>query len=150
MEKLKFDLQRFADFDPNSVINGLYGFVYDENGAEIQSTQEFSGNIEFDKAEIKQAGRFLTVHKVMGGKGKGSIKFLKIDSVLQKKILDDPTAKFNYLGKLADPSANGEEAVMFLGVSFDSAPILAYKLGDTVEVDIDFTFDGCRYEDYIS
>lgn len=146
---MEFDLQRFADFDPNSVINGLYGFVYDENGAEIQSTQEFSSEVKYKKQEILQAGRFLSTHKVTGGSGAGSIKLLKVDSKLVKKVSDNPTAKFNFLGRLADPAANGEEAVMFLGVSFDAAPLLAYKLGDSVEVNVAFTFDGYRYESYI-
>lgn len=134
-----------AEFESNDVINGLYGFVYDENGQELTTAQEFEATVDFDKKEVKQAGKFLTTHKVVGGKGTGSVTYLKIDSRLVKKISDDPTAKFNYVGKLADPTARGEEAVMFMGVSFDSAPLLSYKLGELVEVPIDFTFDNFRY-----
>lgn len=28
-------------FDANEVINGLYGFVYDENGKQMQETKAF-------------------------------------------------------------------------------------------------------------
>lgn len=139
-----------ANFESNEIINGLYGFIYDENGQELQSTQEFEASVEFEKAEIKQAGRFMTSHKVTSGKGKGSLKMLKIDSRLQKKIADNPTGKYNFLGKLADPAARGEEAVMFMGVSFDSVPLLGYKLGDPVEVELNFTFDSFRYDTYIA
>lgn len=145
----KFDLQLFADYAINDAINGLYGFLYDENGQEIQSTQEFESEIKFEKVEIKQAGKFMSGHKVLGGSGSGSVKMLKIDSRLQKKVVDNPTGKFNFLGRLADPDARGEEAVMFLGVSFDSVQILSYKLGETVEVPFDFTFDDCRYDSWI-
>lgn len=138
-----------ADFESNDVINGLYGFLYDENGQEMQSTQEFESTIDFEKIEVKQAGKFLSGHKVVGGKGTGSVKLLKIDSRLQKKVADNPTAKFNFLGRLADPTARGEEAVMFLGVSFDSVDLLSYKLGEQVEIDMPFTFDNFRYDAWI-
>lgn len=132
-------------FNSNEVINGLYGHVYDENGQEQSSTQEFEANVTFDKKQFKIAGKLMAGNKVMGAKGDGSMKFLKVDSRLQKKILTDPTAKYNYVGKLADPTAKGEEAVLLIGVSFDGAPLTNYKLGDEVEVDLKFTFDDYRY-----
>lgn len=138
-----------ANVDTNKVINGLYGFVYDENGRELDTTQEFEAKADLDKKEIKLPGEFYTKAKVMGGKITGKIKFLKIDSKLQKKIADDPAAKFNYIGKLADPNSDGQESVVFRGVSFDSIPILSYKLGETVEIDINFTADSFDYLDTI-
>ncbi|EIW19912.1 MULTISPECIES: phage tail tube protein [Pelosinus] len=134
-----------AEYEVNDVINGLYGFVYDENGQELSTTQEFEAGIDFEKQEIKQAGKFLTSHKVTGGTGKGSINQLKVDSRLVSKIAADPTGKYTYIGKLADPTARGEEAIMFSGLSFDSAPLIGWKLGDLVEMDVDFTFDNFRY-----
>lgn len=135
--------------DVNKVINGLYGKVYDENGQELSMTQEFESTVEFEKEEIKIPGVFLAAHKVMGGSGSGSIMFLKMDTRLQRKILENPTAKYNYVGKLADPTAGGEEAALFTGVSFDSVPIMGYSLGENIEVELDFTFDGTRYLDTI-
>lgn len=139
-----------AEYNANEAINGLYGFVFDENGNELQSTQEFEASVSFDKQEIKQAGKFMNSHKVMGGNGEGSVNMLKVDSRLVAKIAADPTAKYSFIGKLDDPTARGEEAIMFTGVSFDSAPLMKYKLGDLVEIDIDFTFDGFRYLSQIS
>lgn len=132
-------------YDVNDHINGLYGKVYDENGQEIQGVQEFESEVEFEKEDIVQAGVFMKGHKVMGGSGKGSMNILKLDSRLQKKILENPTAKFNFMGKLADPTSRGEEAVLLIGVSFDGAPLMKYKVGELVEVDLDFTFDNYRY-----
>lgn len=136
-------------YDVNEHINGLYGNVYDENGQEVQGTQEFSGDVEFEKEAIKQAGKFMKGHKVMGGEGKGKMTILKLDSRLQRKIAEHPTDKYSYVGKLNDPTSRGEEAVLFIGVSFDGAPLTGYKLGELVEVDLDFTFDDYRYIDSI-
>jgi hypothetical protein len=132
-------------FEANEVINGLYGTVFDELGQEIQGTQEFEAGIELDKAAVKQAGVFLESNKVLGGKGKGKFKKLKLDSRLQAKLVANPTAKFNYMGKLADPTARGEEAVLLIGVSFDKIPLMSWKLKELVEEDFEFTFDGYRY-----
>lgn len=136
-------------FEANEVINGLYGKVYDENGKQLDSTQEYEAVLDFEKEEIKIAGKFLTSHKVMGGSGSGSTRFLKLDSRLQKKIAENPTAKYNYIGKLADPTARGEEAIMFIGLSFDGTPLMGFTLGELAEVELDFTFDDCRYLDAI-
>ena len=38
-------------FDANEVINGLYGFVYDENGKQMQETKAFEANVDYDKEE---------------------------------------------------------------------------------------------------
>lgn len=132
-------------YEANEVMNGLYGYCYDENGQQLQSTQSFEAIVEFEKEAIKQAGKFLDSHKVMGGSGSGTLMIHKLDSRLQKKIADDPTAKYNYIGKLADPTAKGEEAVMYKGVSFDSVELTKYELGAIVEAEFPFTFDDFEY-----
>lgn len=132
-------------FGANEVINGLYGFVYDEDGRELDSTQEFEASVGFKKEAIKQAGKFMESHKVMGGSGSGSVNFLKVNSRLQKKVAENPTAKFNYVGKLKDPTARGEEAVLLIGVSFDGVDLIKWQLGELVDVELDFTFDDYKY-----
>lgn len=136
-------------FNPNEVINGLYGTVHDEDGRELQGAQEFEAMIEFEKQEIKQAKKFLVGNKVMGGKGTGSMTLLHLDTRLQKKISDNPTGKYNYVGKLADPTAKGEESVVLKGVSFDSTKLIGFELGELGEIELDFTFDDYEYTDTI-
>jgi hypothetical protein len=128
-------------------INGLYGKLYDENGEQVQMTQEFEANLEFNKEEYTVPGKFMKSNKVMSGTGTGSFTILKVDSRLHKKIAENPTRKYNYVGKLADPTANGEEAVLFMGVSFDSVKLLGYNVEEMVEDDFDFTYDDFRYLD---
>ncbi len=132
-------------YEANQAINGLYGFVYDENGTELQSTQSFETNLEYEKEPIKQAGKFLDSHKVMGGSGSGTLTILKLDSRLQRKVAENPTAKYNYIGMLADPTAKGEEAIMYKGLSFDSTQLTQYELGALVEEEFPFTFDDFAY-----
>ena len=47
-------------FDANEVINGLYGFVYDENGKQMQETKAFEANVDYDKEEVLQAGKLIS------------------------------------------------------------------------------------------
>lgn len=132
-------------YDVNDVINGLYGYCYDEDGQQVQSTQSFETTIEYEKEALKQAGKFLDSHKVMSGSGSGTMTIHKLDSRLQRKIAENPTAKYNYIGKLADPTSKGEEAIMYKGVSFDSVELTKYELGAVVEAEFPFTFDDFEY-----
>jgi hypothetical protein len=134
-----------AAIDGNEIINGRYGHVYDENGQELQTVQEFEANVELDKEEIILPGQFMKTNKVMGGKGTGSVNMLKIDSRLQQKIAANPTAKFVLRGVLADPTSRGQEAVLLRGVSFDSIPLMHFAMDSNVEVEVDFTFDAFQY-----
>ncbi len=132
-------------FDANNVINGLYGFVYDGNGQQMQDVKAFETNVEYDKEEVLQAGRLMKGHKVMAAGGSGTITAHKVDSRLSRMAADNPHAKYNFSGKLADPTAKGEEYIMFTGVSFDSAQLMAFELGELGEVEMDFTFDDYKY-----
>lgn len=132
-------------FDANEVINGLYGFVYDNNGKQLQETKSFEANVDYDKEEVLQAGKLMKGHKVMASSGSGSIGAHKIDSRLAHMAADNPHAKYNFSAKLADPTSKGEEYIMFIGVSFDSAQLMNFELGELVEIEMDFTFDDFKY-----
>lgn len=132
-------------FDANEVINGLYGYVYDENGKQMQETKGFEANVEYDKEEVLQAGKLMKGHKVMAASGSGTITAHKVDSRLSRKAAGNPHAKYNFSAKLADPTARGEEYIMFIGVSFDSAQLMSFELGELLEVEMDFTFDDFKY-----
>lgn len=133
-------------FDDSKLINGLYGYLYDGDGKQLQTAQEFEATVEFEKDEIPVPGVFMRKHRVLGGSGSGSMMLYKVDSRLVKAIADNPTQKFNFQGQLKDPNNGGEEAIMFKGVSFDSAPLMSYTLGELVELELDFTFDDFEYK----
>lgn len=137
-------------FDANEVINGLYGYVYDGDGKQLQETKSFEAAVEYDKEEILQAGKLMKGHKVMAAGGAGTIGAHKIDSRLAHMAADDPHAKYNFSAKLADPTSRGEEYIMFIGVSFDSAQLMQFELGELGEIEMDFTFDDYKYLKSIS
>jgi glutamate synthase domain-containing protein 3 len=130
-------------------MNGRYGFLYDEDGRQLQATQEFEASVELKKEEIQQAGKFLSSHKVTGGSGKGKVKLHKCDSRIQTKISVNPYAKYNYMAKLDDPAAKGAESVILIGVSFDAIPLQKWALGELTDIELDFTFDDYEYKDTV-
>lgn len=136
-------------YSPNDVINGLFGIVIDETGAQLQSTQEFELNEEFEKTGIKIPGQRREKSKVMGSKVTGKLVMDHLDTRLQKKLAASPTEKFNYIAKLEDPDARGSEAVLIKGLSFDNNPIMAFKLGEKGEREFSFTCDDYEYTDWI-
>jgi hypothetical protein len=143
---LPLDLQFFAStYDANDIINGLYGTVHDENGQQLQSTQEFEANIEFNKEEKTIPGQFMKAHKVTNGTGTGSVTLDHIDTKLQKKIAENPFGKYNYIGALKDPTAQGEEAVLLVGVSFDGTKLIGFNVEELGSIELDFTYDSFRF-----
>ncbi|WP_214737412.1 MULTISPECIES: phage tail tube protein [unclassified Exiguobacterium] len=126
-------------------INGLFGKLFDEAGEQVQLTQEFESNLEYEKESYTVPGKFLKSHKVLNGEGSGSFTILKADSRLQRKIAENPFAKYNYIGRLKEPGPGGEEAILYTGVSFDGTALLTYNVEEMVEADFDFTFDDYRY-----
>ena len=67
------------------------------------------------------------------------------DDRLPRKAADNPHAKYNFSAKLKDPTSKGEEYIMFIGVSFDSAQLMSFELGELGEIEMDFTFDDYKY-----
>lgn len=145
MKPLKLDIQFFAGYDANEIINGLYGTVYDETGSQLQSTQEFEANLEFEKEEKTIPGKMQKSHKVIGSTGSGSITLDHVDTRLKKKIAANPAGKYNYIGKLKDPTSRGEEAVLLIGVSFDGVPLMGFNVEELGQIELDFTFDDFRF-----
>lgn len=134
-----------SQYDANEIINGLYGSLYDENGQQLQSTQEFETSLEFNKEEKTIPGKLMKGHKVTSATGTGSATLDHVDTRLQRKIAENPVAKYNYIGKLADPTSRGEEAVLYIGVSFDGTPLLGYNVEELGQIELDFTFDDFRF-----
>ena len=137
------------EYNANEVINGLYGKLFDDTGVQLQDTQNFEVADEFEKVDIKVPGQFHTSSKVMSGKLSGKITMNKRDSRLQKKILENPTDKYQYIGKLQDPDAKGNEAVLLKGVSFDGSDIMKWALGELTTAELAFTCDDVSYTEWI-
>ena len=118
-------------FDANEVINGLYGYVYDENGKQMQETKAFEANVDYDKEEVLQAGKLMKGHKVVAASGAGTITAHKIDSRLQRKAADNPHAKYNFSAKLKNILSLISKEAWLAGISHStlhSSPFLYKQL----------------------
>ena len=113
--------------------------------SDISYADKQIGEIDVSLTEVLQAGKLMKGHKVIAASGAGTITAHKIDSRLQRKAADNPHAKYNFSAKLKDPTSKGEEYIMFIGVSFDSAQLMNFELGELGEIEMDFTFDDFKY-----
>lgn len=139
-----------AGYNPEHRINGLYGFLYWEDGSQVASCKEFEVNMEMNKETFFIPGDPAEKNKVVNYSVSGSLTWDKIDSTLQAKIALNPSGKFKFLARLADPTAKGEESVVLSGVSFDGMQIIGWSLEELVEQDADFTVDSFKYTKMIA
>ena len=70
---------------------------------------------------------------------------VRYQEALVSDLEDRCNAKYNFSAKLKDPTSKGEEYIMFIGVSFDSAQLMSFELGELGEIEMDFTFDDFKY-----
>lgn len=103
------------------------------------------GNVQMGPTYENNMEPGIFARKVIAASGAGTITAHKIDSRLQRKAADNPHAKYNFSAKLKDPTSKGEEYIMFIGVSFDSAQLMSFELGELGEIEMDFTFDDYKY-----
>lgn len=129
----------------DSVITKLEKPDYDRGGGKIDIIA-LALRLAVGEMEGVDGPLFLDeVGKVIAASGAGTITAHKIDSRLQRKAADNPHAKYNFSAKLKDPTSKGEEYIMFIGVSFDSAQLMNFELGELGEIEMDFTFDDFKY-----
>lgn len=130
-------------------INGLYGSLYDEDGREVQATQEFEATLEFNKSTFFIAGDPMEKSKVTGMRATFTLNLLHVDTRLQRKIAENPNAKYSYIGKLNDPTVDGQEAVLMTGMSFDGTKLIGWNVQETGTLEFNGTFEGYRFLDSI-
>ena len=71
--------------DERKIINGAFGTVFLE-GEEVAELKAFQAKLEFQKEEVKVAGKMATGTKYMGYSGKGSFSFHKVNSRMIKAL----------------------------------------------------------------
>ena len=129
--------------DATKVINGTYGQVFlgDDEVAEMKA---FQAKLEFQKEEVKVAGKMATGTKYMGYAGKGSLSLHKVNSRMIKaigqQIKEGKEPRFVIIGKLADPDADGVERISLSNVSFDDLTLFDFEVGALGQTECPFTF----------
>ena len=138
--------------DERKIINGTHGTVFLE-GEEVAELKAFQAKLEFQKEEVKIAGRMATDTKLMGYSGKGSLQLHKVNSRMVKLLLDEikqgKDPRFTLIGKLADPNSNGAERIAIKNVSFDDLTLFDFEVGSVGSLECPFSFTDMETIDLI-
>lgn len=130
--------------DERKIINGTHGTVFFD-GEEIAEIKAFQAKLEFQKEEVKIAGKMATGTKYMGYSGKGSLTLHKVNSRMIKaigeQIKQGKEPRFTLIGKLADPDSDGVERIAINNVSFDDLTLFDFVVGALGQTECPFTFD---------
>ena len=135
-----------------NVISGTYGSVW-LDGEEDAEVKSFQAKLEFQKEEVKIAGKMATGTKYMGYSGKGSLALHKVNSRMIKaigqQIKEGKEPRFTIIGKLADPDADGVERIAINNVSFDDLTLFDFEVGALGQTECPFTFTDYDFLDLI-
>ena len=138
--------------DERKIMNGTHGAVF-LDGEEIAEVKAFQAKLEFQKEEVKVAGKMATGTKYMGYSGKGSLTLHKVNSRMIKaigqQIKEGKEPRFTVIGKLADPDADGVERIAINNVSFDDLTLFDFEVGAVGQVECPFTFTDMETIDLI-
>lgn len=133
--------------DSTKVMNGTYGQVFHE-GVWLMNIRQVDATIEFNKQEIQRAGTRWTGHKITSIKGSGSMSGYKVTTDFLDRIGSMAESDANgvfvteLIFKLNDPESYGELSVRLKGVQFDKVEVLKFEVGNIVEEELPFTFEG--------
>lgn len=138
--------------DERKIINGTHGTVFLDS-EEVAEVKAFQAKLEFQKEEVKIAGKMATGTKYMGYSGKGSLNIHKVNSRMIKAIGEmikqGKEPRFTIIGKLADPNSDGVERIAINNVSFDDLTLFDFEVGALGQVECPFTFDDYNFLDLI-
>ena len=128
--------------DERKIMNGTHGTVF-LDGEEVAELKAFQAKLEFQKEEVKVAGKMATGTKYMGYSGKGSLTLHKVNSRMIKaignQIKEGKEPRFTVIGKLADPDADGVERIVVKNVSFDDLTLMDWEVGAIGQSEHPFT-----------
>ena len=138
--------------DERKIINGAFGTVF-LDGEEVAEVKSFQAKLEFQKEEVKIAGKMATGTKYMGYSGKGSLALHKVNSRMIKaigqQIKEGKEPRFTLIGKLADPDSDGVERIAINNVSFDDLTLFDFEVGALGGTECPFTFTDYDFLDLI-
>ena len=138
--------------DERKIINGTHGTVF-LDGEEVAEVKSFQAKLEFQKEEVKIAGKMATGTKYMGYSGKGSLALHKVNSRMIKaigqQIKEGKEPRFTIIGKLADPDSDGVERIAINNVSFDDLTLFDFEVGALGQDECPFTFTDYDFLDLI-
>lgn len=130
----------------DEVLTGSYGYVMHE-GAYLTNVKDVEAKVEIEKADFKVVGDLWAKYKVTGFTGSGTLTLFKVDYAFVRKIADVATGGKAFVTELVfqldDPSVVGaKDKVRLKNVQFDTIPLAKFSVGEVIEEELNFTFEG--------
>lgn len=131
-------------------LSGQEGRAYATINGQVEEMfyiKKIEASVEKSKVEVKTLGRLGTQHKANGWSGSGSMTIYYVTSLFRQMVLDyiktGIDTYFDVQIVNEDPASTvGKQTIVLKGVNLDKVVMATLDTGaDTLEEDIDFTFD---------
>ena len=130
--------------EPGRVIHSMYGKVIID-GVEQTNVSECTAKVDLDKKELNLIGDQWTRYKRGTKKGSGTFKGYHVTS----DMIERDFSRFDLIVCLEDEEAYGFERIRLKNCMADSVYLANLKVGDLVEEESNFTFEGYEMLDKI-
>ena len=130
--------------EPGRVIHSMYGKVIID-GVEQTNVSECTAKVDLDNKELNLIGDQWTRYKRGTLKGTGTFKGYHVTS----DMIERDFSRFDLIVCLEDEEAYGFERIRLKNCMADSVYLANLKVGDLVEEESNFTFEGYEMLDKI-
>ena len=141
-----------AAYETKRVINGTWGSVWVDS-EKINECYGLQATIEVKREAVKVCGDLWEHNKMVGCKGKGTIKMNRVSSRFVEKIFNiletGKDAVFEIQSMLEDPDALGLETIVLKNVTFDELSMQNWEAEQPGTYEVPFSFAGAEYTDKI-
>ena len=140
-------------YETKKVINGTYGSIWIDS-EKINECYGLTATMEVKREVVKVCGDLWEHNKMVGAKGKGSIKMNRVTTRFIEKVFNiietGKDAVFEIQSMLADPDALGRETIVMKNVTFDELSIQNWEANTPGTYELPFSFAGFVYTDKIT
>ena len=141
-----------AAYETKRVINGTWGSVWVDS-EKINECYGLQATVEVKREAVKVCGDLWEHNKMVGCKGKGTIKMNRVSSRFVEKIFNiletGKDAVFEIQSMLEDPDALGLETIVLKNVTFDELSMQNWEAEQPGTYEVPFSFAGSEYADKI-
>ena len=141
-----------AAYETKRVINGTWGSVWVDS-EKINECYGLQATVEVKREQVKVCGDLWEHNKMVGCKGKGTIKMNRVSSRFVEKIFNiletGKDAVFEIQSMLEDPDALGLETIVLKNVTFDELSMQNWEAEQPGTYEVPFSFAGAEYTDKI-
>lgn len=133
--------------DPNTVISGSFGKLYDRDGNWLTNVYKVEASIDLGFEDVKRAGTRWVGKKLVSLEGSGSFEgYLVSNEFIDaiSAVADDSSSPFTteLVVEISDPETDVTRKVRLKEVKFTTIPLVNYETGSLVTENYEFTFSG--------